>query len=300
MSNLGVTKDAVSSQKGSSPNGNGSSSQTPAKTGHPLENSQQNVAANAGNEDGNEKREITEEECQGHLGFHWSDRKKWLILTVVFWVQISMNFNTSLYFNGIPGIMEEFGVAKHEAIYGAAIFLLFYAFGCELWAPWSEELGRWPVLQLSLFFVNVFQLPVALAPNFASVLVGRALGGLSSAGGSVTLAMVADLADTDQQQKPVAFICQASLLGSIIGPIVGGFLQQHFNWRYVYNSDTYITLTASVFNKRHKLTVKLQVVYLGPADLWTCRPIAPLRSSTGNTASQLDEQGGSEAEETEP
>lgn len=76
---------------------------------------------------------------------------------------------------------------------GAMIFLVFYAFGCELWAPWSEELGRKPVLQLSLFLVNVWQLPVALAPNFASIMIGRALGGLSSAGGSVTLGMVADV-----------------------------------------------------------------------------------------------------------
>ncbi len=78
------------------------------------------------------------------------------------------------------------------------IFLVMYAFGCELWAPWSEELGRKPILQLSLFLVNIWQLPVALAPNFASIMVGRALGGLSSAGGSVTLGMIADMWDSEK------------------------------------------------------------------------------------------------------
>jgi hypothetical protein len=34
-------------------------------------------------------------------------------------------------------------------------FLIAYAFGCEFWAPFSEEFGRWPVMQLSLFFVNI-------------------------------------------------------------------------------------------------------------------------------------------------
>lgn len=34
------------------------------------------------------------------------------------------------------------------------IFLICYAFGCELWAPWSEELGRRWTLQASLFLVN--------------------------------------------------------------------------------------------------------------------------------------------------
>lgn len=119
--------------------------------------------------------------------------KKWTILTIVFLVQVSMNFNTSLYSNAIKGIGEEFNVSAQAARLGAAIFLITYAFGCELWAPWSEEFGRRPVLQASMFLVNIWQLPVALPPNFATILIGRALGGLSTAGGSVTLGMVADV-----------------------------------------------------------------------------------------------------------
>src|ERR1700686_4503051 len=102
-----------------------------------------------------------------------------MILTVIFFVQVSMNFNTSLYSNAVTGISEEFGVSEQAARCGAMIFLVPYAFGCEPGAPWSEELGRKPVLQLSLLLVNIWQLPVALAPNFASIMVGRALGGLS-------------------------------------------------------------------------------------------------------------------------
>jgi hypothetical protein len=148
----------------------------------------------------NGKREITEEECEDQLGFAFPTWRKWWILTVIFLVQTSMNFNTSLYSNGLAGISEEFNVSEQAARAGAAIFLILYAFGCELWAPWSEEFGRKPVLQLSLFLVNVWCLPVALAPNFASLMVGRALGGLSSAGGSVTLGMIADLFDPGHQQ----------------------------------------------------------------------------------------------------
>lgn len=46
------------------------------------------------------------------------------------------------------------------------------------------------MLQGSLFLVNVWQIGCALSPNFTSVIVFRGLGGLSSAGGSVTLGMV--------------------------------------------------------------------------------------------------------------
>lgn len=140
-----------------------------------------------------DRYEITEEDCYDELGFSFPTWKKWTILSIIFLVQVSMNFNTSLYSNAIGGISEEFGVSSQAARVGAAVFLITYAFGCELWAPWSEELGRWPVLQLSLFFVNIWQIPVGIAPNFATIVVCRALGGLSTAGGSVTLAMVADM-----------------------------------------------------------------------------------------------------------
>ncbi|OAA45620.1 Major facilitator superfamily domain, general substrate transporter [Metarhizium rileyi] len=179
-----------------------------------------------------DKYEITEDDCYDELGYSFPKWKKWYILTVIFWVQVSMNFNTSLYSNAIPGISDEFGVSAQAARCGAMIFLVLYAFGCELWAPWSEEFGRWPVLQLSLFLVNIWQLPVALAPNFASVMVGRALGGLSSAGGSVTLGMIADMWEADNQQYAVAYVVFSSVGGSVLGPIVGGFTEEYLDWRW--------------------------------------------------------------------
>lgn len=65
-----------------------------------------------------------------------------------------MNFNASVYANGVPLLTEKFGISEQAARVGQMIFLIAYAFGCELWAPWSEELGRWPVLQVSLCLVN--------------------------------------------------------------------------------------------------------------------------------------------------
>ncbi|KAG5789991.1 hypothetical protein H9Q69_010955 [Fusarium xylarioides] len=179
-----------------------------------------------------DKYEITEDDCYDELGYSFPKWKKWYILTVIFWVQVSMNFNTSLYSNAIPGISEEFNVSAQAARCGAMIFLVLYAFGCELWAPWSEEFGRWPIMQASLFLVNIWQLPVALAPNFATIMVGRALGGLSSAGGSVTLGMIADMWESDHQQYAVAYVVFSSVGGSVLGPIVGGFCEQYLHWRW--------------------------------------------------------------------
>ncbi|KAI9889508.1 MAG: hypothetical protein M1814_005202 [Vezdaea aestivalis] len=180
------------------------------------------------------KVELTDEAAYDKLGFTYPQWKKWGILCIIFVVQVSMNFNTSIYANGIEGMAKEFSVSKQHVRIGQMLFLVAYGFGSELWAPWSEERGRKSVLQLSLFFVNLCQIPCALANRFDIILAFRFLGGLSSAGGSVTLGMVADMWDIPDQQSPVNFVVLSSVGGSVVGPVVGGFVETHLHWRWVF------------------------------------------------------------------
>ncbi|PGG99250.1 hypothetical protein AJ79_08613 [Helicocarpus griseus UAMH5409] len=178
------------------------------------------------------KRLLEEHECYEKLGYCFPWYKKWTILTVIFTVQMSMNFNTSVYPNAVEPLAEHFHVSKQAARVGQMIFLVAYAFGCELWAPWSEEFGRWPIMQASLFLVNCWQLPCALAPNFGSLLVGRFLGGLSSAGGSVTLGMTADMWEPNDQGFAVAYVVLSSVGGTSIGPVFGAFIERYLSWKW--------------------------------------------------------------------
>ena len=179
-----------------------------------------------------EKILISLADCKGELASNLPESKKWITLFIVWLVQISMNFNTSLYSNAIPGISKQFNVNENIARWGAASFLITYAFGCELWAPWSEELGRYWVLEASLGLVNVLQFGVVFAKNIGMVLAFRSLGGLSTAGGSITLGMVADMWDKEHHQAPVAFVVFASVGGSVLGPIVGGLIEQLASWKW--------------------------------------------------------------------
>lgn len=115
-----------------------------------------------------EKKELMEGDAYDVLGYSYPTWKKWMILAVMFYIQISINLNASLYANGVKAISKKFGVSEQKARVPQLTFLCAYAFGCELWAPWSEELGRWPTQQLSLFLVNIWQIPCALAPNYGT------------------------------------------------------------------------------------------------------------------------------------
>ncbi|KAI0599775.1 major facilitator superfamily transporter [Biscogniauxia sp. FL1348] len=180
------------------------------------------------------KRVLTEDDCYDELGFTFATWRKWLILTNIFLVQMSMNFNSSVITGAIAPMTEKYGISKQYARISQMIMLVFYAFGCELWAPWSEEFGRRPILQLSLGLCNLWQLPCALAPNLASIFVGRALIGLSSAGGSVTLGMVADMWEPDDQQYAVAYVVLSSVGGSTIGAVFSGIIQERLGLDWIF------------------------------------------------------------------
>lgn len=100
------------------------------------------------------KRELTEDDAFDILGYSWPSWRKWQVLSVIFAVQVSMNFNASVFPNAVPLLADHFGVSLQAMRVAQMVFLVAYAFGSELWAPWSEELGRWPILQCSLFLVN--------------------------------------------------------------------------------------------------------------------------------------------------
>lgn len=121
------------------------------------------------------------------LAISFPSWKKWLIVYIVFLVQLSTHFNTAVYASGVDKISEHFGVSKQAARVGQSVYLIAYAFGVLLWSPLSEDRGRKVVLQISLTLVNAFQILCALAPNFASIIVGRTFGGLFSVTGSLSI-----------------------------------------------------------------------------------------------------------------
>jgi len=183
-------------------------------------------------EDG--KRELTESDAWNKLGYSFPTWRKWQILIVVFFIQITINTNASMYSHAVAGVSEQFGVSKQVARIPQMAFLVAYGFGCELWAPWSEEFGRWPIQQLSLFLVNLWQIPCGLSKNYATYVVFRIFGGLSTAGGSVTLGVLADMWTPDEQEYAVAFLVLSSVGGSVVGAILGAFVEEYLPLPWIF------------------------------------------------------------------
>lgn len=78
---------------------------------------------------------LKESQAPGVLGYSYSWQKKWLNLGLLFWIQISMNFNASVVGNAAEGLKEDFHLAPYMIRLFIMNFLITYGFGCEIWSP---------------------------------------------------------------------------------------------------------------------------------------------------------------------
>ncbi|EAT78332.2 hypothetical protein SNOG_14461 [Parastagonospora nodorum SN15] len=155
------------------------------------------------------KRELKEWECWDQLAYKWPNHGR-----------------KCMYLSSIALIPDLYELQHIAARVGQMIYLVFYSFGCELWAPWSEEFGRWPILQLSLFLINIWQIPNSVAPNFGTIVVCRALGGLSTGRG---------FRDAWVDRGPhwaLNFIVLSSTIGTSIGGVIGGPIERYLSWHW--------------------------------------------------------------------
>ncbi|KAG6818566.1 hypothetical protein H0H93_003939 [Arthromyces matolae] len=114
-------------------------------------------------------------------------------------------------------------------------FVAGFGIGPLIFAPLSEVFGRKPIYCVSIFLYFIFTLPSALAPNRATLIVSRALAGLSASapmcnvGGSV-----ADLWAVEERGIPMALFSATLFMGPCLGPVIGGWIGQTIGWRWIY------------------------------------------------------------------
>jgi multidrug resistance protein len=104
-----------------------------------------------------------------------------------------------------------------------------------IFAPLSEIYGRRIIYASTLLLAVVFVIPCAVAKNFGTLIVCRAIDGIAfSAPMTLVGGTLADLWRNEERGVPMAAFSAAPFIGPAIGPLVGGFLSDAKGWRWLY------------------------------------------------------------------
>jgi multidrug resistance protein len=135
-----------------------------------------------------------------------------------------------------PNLVAHFGVSSVVAELANGMFVFGFALGPQVFGPLSEVLGRkWP-LALGLFLGSMFSIMTAGADNFATLMLGRFLGGVFGAAPyAIGGGWFHDVYDALHVQAGVAFFAVATAGGPALGPIIGAGLAStstNYGWRW--------------------------------------------------------------------
>ena len=136
-----------------------------------------------------------------------------------------------LIFPILPRLLEDVTHTQNIAPY-IGIMTALYAVMQFIFAPvlgaLSDNLGRRPVLLISLAGAAINYVVMAFAPQLWMLLLGRAIAGLTSANVSVATAYITDISPEDKRARRFGLFNAMFGIGFIIGPVLGGVLGDYW------------------------------------------------------------------------
>jgi MFS transporter, DHA1 family, tetracycline resistance protein len=118
---------------------------------------------------------------------------------------------------------------SHAALWGGALITVFalmqFIFG-PIIGNLSDAYGRRPVLLVSLAVMVGDYLVMALAGSIWLLMLGRLVGGITSATHATATAFMADISAAETKAANFGLLGAGFGLGFVLGPIMGGFLAE--------------------------------------------------------------------------
>ncbi|KAL8851805.1 MAG: hypothetical protein Q9221_003319 [Calogaya cf. arnoldii] len=170
--------------------------------------------------------------------YNWPERKKWRIILLVSTIILLAGLNATSVATPSLIIGEHFHVADTafpHSFWPVTVWNTGAAIGPMIGMPLLENFGiRKGYMILYLVFTAMI-IPQALAPNFATLLVVRAIAGLF--GGvlqNVAEQVAPDVWAADQQRNlPITLYTFVYVSGVTLGPVLGAIVHE-LSWRWVF------------------------------------------------------------------
>jgi DHA1 family bicyclomycin/chloramphenicol resistance-like MFS transporter len=144
-------------------------------------------------------------------------------------------FSIDTFFPSFHAIAADFGLSKWAVQQTLTVYMLPLAIMSLVQGPLSDAVGRRPVILAGLSVYTVASVGCTLAPNFSTLLVFRALQGVSAGVGMIVgRAVIRDLFEGAQAQRLLSLVTMLFAFAPAVAPIIGGWLHVTLGWHGVF------------------------------------------------------------------
>lgn len=157
-----------------------------------------------------------------------------LVLTVLFLGVLMGALDIAIVGPALPALRQHFGIDDRAGAWIFTIYVFFTLVGAPLMAKLSDRVGRRPAYLLAVAIFAAGSALAALSPNFAVLLIGRALQGFGAGGiFPVASAVVGDTFPPERKGFALGMIGAVFGLAFIVGPILGAVLLT-VGWQWIF------------------------------------------------------------------
>ena len=145
-----------------------------------------------------------------------------------------MSLNSAIFAPAIKSASKDFGVGSEVGTLGTTLYVLGFASGPMIWAPWSELRGRkWP-LTISMLIGGIFTVASAAAKDIQTLIICRFFAGMCGASQlTVVPGVLADVYDNTYRGVSISLYALTVFVGPFSAPFVGGFIvTSYLGWRW--------------------------------------------------------------------
>jgi EmrB/QacA subfamily drug resistance transporter len=135
----------------------------------------------------------------------------------------------------LSSIQEHYHIAASWGVWSFTIYTLFFAVSIPIMGKLSDRFGRKNIYASGISLFAIGSIISAFAPNFTVFLIGRAIQAVGTGGiFPITAAQIAASYSPEQRGKYLGYIGVVFGLGSILGPVAGGFIIGYLEWQWIF------------------------------------------------------------------
>jgi len=186
-------------------------------------------------------------EPQGFTGGH----NPWVVAMTVTLATFMEILDTSIANVSLPHIAGNLSVSQDESTWVLTSYLVSNAIILPVSGWFATRFGRKRFYMTSVAIFTTSSFLCGIAPSLGALVFFRVLQGLGGGGlGPSEQAILADTFPPRQRGMAFAMYGMAVVLAPAIGPTLGGYITDHFTWRWVFFINIPVGIVSLLLTRR--------------------------------------------------